>query len=96
MEPQPRAIRPPSSRRALFNSTSHNPSTHAPTRRTNPTSVRPDTANIFAQPMEDELVERDPKGDYILNAPHPSYKHLALGLEQEVDAETGKQKPGDC
>jgi hypothetical protein len=45
--------------------------------------------------MEDELVERDPKGDYILNAPHPSYKHLALGLEQEVDAETGKQKPGD-
>lgn len=93
MEPQPRAIRPPPSRRALFNSTSHNPSTHAPTRRVNPTSVRPDTANIFTQPQEDELVERDSQGEYVLNAPHPSYKHLALGLEQEVDEEAGTYIP---
>lgn len=78
-----RAVRPPpGSRRALFQ-------THAPSRRQNPTSVRPDTANIFQQPMEDELVERDQKGEYTMCAPQTTYKHLALGLGHEGDEETG-------
>lgn len=79
-----RAVRPPpGARRALF-------APHAPSRRQNPTSVRPDTANIFEQPMEDELVERDAKGEYAMCAPHTTHKHLALGLAQERDEEAGK------
>jgi hypothetical protein len=80
MDPSIRAARPPPSRRALF---------HASTRRQPPTSVvRPDTATtIFQQPMDDELVERDEKGQYIVTAPSSMYKHLAQ--MREGDDETG-------
>ncbi|KAJ4324124.1 hypothetical protein N0V94_001480 [Neodidymelliopsis sp. IMI 364377] len=77
-----RAVRPPpGARRNLF---------HQNTRRQNPTSVRPDTATIFQQPMEDELVERTPNGEYVLYAPQTVYKHMALGLGdgRERDEET--------
>jgi hypothetical protein len=80
---QLRAVRPlPGTRRNLF---------HQGTRRQNPTSVRPDTANIFQQPMDEELVERTPTGEYALYAPQTTYKHMALGLGggQEVDEEIG-------
>lgn len=40
--------------------------------------------------MEDELVERDAKGEYAMCAPHTTHKHLALGLAQERDEEAGK------
>tara|TARA_R110002003_G_scaffold48_3_gene3918 strand:+ start:26130 stop:26438 length:309 start_codon:yes stop_codon:yes gene_type:complete len=71
---------PPTSRRALF---------HASTRRQPPTSVvRPDTATIFQQPMEDELVERNEKGEYKVDAPSTSYKHL-VAMSREADEETG-------
>lgn len=75
-----RTVRPPP-RRNLFQST----------RRQNPTAVRPDTATIFQQPLEDELVERTPNGDYALYAPQTVYKHMALGLGhgRESDEETG-------
>jgi hypothetical protein len=87
-----RAVRPPPSRRALFHSTAHNPPAHPSTRRQNPTSVRPDTTNIFTQPMEGELVERDQKGEYVMCSPQTTYKHLALGLSggrNGVDEDTG-------
>lgn len=77
-----RAVRPPpGARRNLFQGT----------RRQNPTAVRPDTATIFQQPMEDELVERGPNGEYALYAPQTVYKHMALGLSdgRESDEETG-------
>ncbi|KAJ4347384.1 hypothetical protein N0V95_005481 [Ascochyta clinopodiicola] len=79
-----RAVRPPpGARRNLFQSS----------RRQNPTAVRPDTATIFQQPMEDELVERTPDGEYALFAPHTMYKHMALGLgnAQETDEETEQE-----
>ena len=79
---QLRAVRPPpGTRRNLF---------HQGTRRQNPT-VRPDTANIFQQPMDDELVERTPSGEYALYAPQTMYKHMVLGLGggQEVDEDAG-------
>lgn len=77
-----RAVRPPpGARRNLFHGT----------RRQNPTAVRPDTATIFQQPMEDELVERTPNGEYALYAPQAVYKHMALGMGsgRESDEETG-------
>lgn len=77
-----RAVRPPpAARRTQFQGT----------RRQNPTAVRPDTATIFQQPMEDELVERMPSGEYALYAPQTVYKHMALGLAggKVVDEETG-------
>ena len=72
---------PPGARRNLFQSN----------RRQNPTAVRPDTATIFQQPVEDELVERTPNGEYALYAPQTVYKHMALGLGagRESDEETG-------
>ncbi|OAL02434.1 hypothetical protein IQ06DRAFT_303138 [Phaeosphaeriaceae sp. SRC1lsM3a] len=79
MDPAIRATRPPPSRRALF---------HASTRRqAQPSVVRPDTATIFQQPMEDELVERDEKGQYKINTPSTMYKHLAMGMGRESDEE---------
>lgn len=78
-----RAIRPPpAARRNLFQST----------RRQNPTTVRPDTATL-SQPMQDEMVERLPNGEYALFAPQTVYKHMALGLSngRESDEETGTQ-----
>jgi hypothetical protein len=83
MDPSIRAARPPPSRRALFQSS---------TRRQQPTSVvRPDTATIFQQPMDDELVERDEKGQYIVTAPSSMYKHLAQ-MREGADEETGTSK----
>ncbi|KAF2631295.1 hypothetical protein BU25DRAFT_407808 [Macroventuria anomochaeta] len=79
-----RAVRPPpGARRNLFH----------PTRRQNPTAVRPDTATVFQQPMEDELVERAPNGEYALYAPQTVYKHMALGLGngRESDEETEQE-----
>lgn len=78
-----RAVRPPpGARRNLFQGA----------RRQNPTAIRPDTATIFQQNMEDELVERMPNGEYALYAPQTVYKHMALGLGngREGDEETGK------
>ncbi|KAF2128379.1 hypothetical protein P153DRAFT_367527 [Dothidotthia symphoricarpi CBS 119687] len=67
---------PPTSRRNLF---------HASSRRPHPT-VRADTSNIFQQPMEDELVERLPSGDYTVYAPQTAYAHMAMaGNENEGD-----------
>lgn len=78
MNPSIRAARPPPSRRALFQST----------RRQPPTSVvRPDTATIFQQPMDDEIVERDDKGQYIVTAPSSTYKQMVH--MREGDEETG-------
>lgn len=78
-----RAVRPPpGARRNLFQST----------RRQNPTAVRPDTATtIFQQPLEDEMVERKPDGEYVMFAPQTVYKHMALGLGngRDSDEETG-------
>lgn len=83
MDPAIRATRPPPSRRALF---------HASTRRqAQPSVVRPDTATIFQQPMEDELVERDEKGQYKINTPSTMYKHLAMGMGRESDEEAGME-----
>ncbi|KAF9694917.1 hypothetical protein EKO04_007181 [Ascochyta lentis] len=79
-----RAVRPPpGARRNLFQGS----------RRQNPTAVRPDTATIFQQPMEDELVERTPEGEYALFAPQMVYKHMALGLgtAKEIDEETEQE-----
>ncbi|KZM21863.1 hypothetical protein ST47_g6986 [Ascochyta rabiei] len=84
MMDHPRAVRPPpGARRNLFQSS----------RRQNPTAVRPDTATIFQQPMEDELVERTPDGEYALFAPQTVYKHMALGLgnARETDEETEQE-----
>jgi hypothetical protein len=79
MDPSNRATRPPPSRRALF---------HASTRRpAAPAVVRPDTATLFPQTMDDELVERDEKGEYKVNAPSSMYKHLAQ--MREADEEIG-------
>jgi hypothetical protein len=79
MDPSNRATRPPPSRRALF---------HASTRRpTAPSVVRPDTATLYPQTMDDELVERDEKGEYKVNAPSSMYKHLAQ--MREADEEIG-------
>jgi hypothetical protein len=78
----PRAVRPPpGARRNLFQGI----------RRQNPTAVRPDTATIFQHPMEDEMVERKPDGEYAMFAPQTVYKHMALGLGngRDSDEETG-------
>ncbi|KAH6622360.1 hypothetical protein C7974DRAFT_220659 [Boeremia exigua] len=81
-----RAVRPPAgARRNLFQST----------RRQNPTAVRPDTATIFQQPMEEEMVERTSNGEFALYAPQTVYKHMALGLgsgrESDEDTEQENQ-----
>jgi hypothetical protein len=77
MDPSNRATRPPPSRRAFF---------HASTRRpAAPSVVRPDTANLFPQTMDDELVERDEKGQYKVTS--SMYKHLAQ--TRETDEEIG-------
>jgi hypothetical protein len=39
--------------------------------------------------MEDELVERDEKGQFSVNAPSTMYKQLAMGVGREADEETG-------
>jgi hypothetical protein len=39
--------------------------------------------------MEDELVERDEKGQFKVNAPSTMYKHLNMGMGRETDEETG-------
>ncbi len=77
-----RAVRPPpGARRNLFQGA----------RRQNPTAVRPDTATIFQHPLESEMVERAPNGEYALYAPQTVYKHMALGLSsaRDSDEETG-------
>jgi hypothetical protein len=38
--------------------------------------------------MEDELVERNEKGEYKVDAPSTSYKHL-VAMSREADEETG-------
>lgn len=40
--------------------------------------------------MSDELVERDEKGQYKVNAPSTMYKHLAMGANREAEEEIGK------
>jgi hypothetical protein len=57
-------------------------------------SIRPDkeaeAPSIFQQPAEDELVERNEKGEYVIQAPTPVYRNMALsGLEREAEEETG-------
>jgi hypothetical protein len=87
-----RAVRlPPTARRNIFAQHSAQQST----RRGQPApSIRPDkeasAPAIFQQPGEDELVERNEKGEYIVQAPTPVYRNMALsGLEREVEEETG-------
>ncbi|KAJ4379170.1 hypothetical protein N0V86_005214 [Didymella sp. IMI 355093] len=48
---------------------------------------------MFQQPMEDEMVERKPDGDYAIFAPQTVYKHMALGLGngRESDEETEQE-----
>ncbi|KAF1915461.1 hypothetical protein BDU57DRAFT_518438 [Ampelomyces quisqualis] len=83
MDPPIRATRPPPSRRALFQ-------TSTSTRRNHPSTsvVRPDTATtVFPPAMCDELVERDEKGQFKVNAPSTMYKHLAMGANREAEEE---------
>ncbi|EDU40500.1 hypothetical protein PtrSN002B_005669 [Pyrenophora tritici-repentis] len=73
-----RAIRlPPTARRNLFataqqqqQQTSRRQNGTAPSIRPDSREVEPD---IFQQPAEDELVERDDQGEYVIHAPDPVY-----------------------
>ncbi|EOA89429.1 uncharacterized protein SETTUDRAFT_167901 [Exserohilum turcica Et28A] len=91
-----RAIRlPPNTRRNLFPShtaqqqqpTSRRPNHNAPSVRPDSREIQPD---IFMQPLEDELVEKDVQGDYVTHAPVPVYKNMgtvSLGQEGDEEAE---------
>ena len=95
-----RAIRlPPNTRRNLFAAhTAHQQPQQQPTSRRqnhNAPAIRPDSReiqpDIFTQPVEDELVEKDVQGDYIVHAPIPVYKNMStVGLGPEGDEETGE------
>ncbi|OAL50945.1 hypothetical protein IQ07DRAFT_479582, partial [Pyrenochaeta sp. DS3sAY3a] len=85
-----RAVRPPpASRRNLFPGTS--------SRRTNTTTIRPDreatATNIFQQPGEDELVERDASGEYVVFAPQMGSKNMGMpgGGDAEGEEEAERQ-----
>lgn len=97
-----RAIRlPPNTRRNLFAAHTSQQQPHQqqqPTSRRqnqNAPAVRPDSReiqqDIFTQPVEDELVEKDAQGDYIVHAPMPVYKNMGtVGLGPEGDEEVGE------
>ncbi|KAH7553252.1 hypothetical protein J3E72DRAFT_241868 [Bipolaris maydis] len=91
-----RAIRlNPNTRRNLF--AAHTTQQQPPTSRRqnqNAPSVRPDSReiqqDIFTQPVEDEMVERDAQGDYIIHAPTPVYKNMgtaSIGPEGDEEGE---------
>jgi hypothetical protein len=92
-----RAIRlPPTTRRNLFaahTAQQQQQPPQQPARRQNqPTpSIRPDSReieqDIFMQPAEEEFVERDAVGEYIVKAPTPVYRDMGVG--NEVDEEAG-------
>ncbi|KAF1947017.1 hypothetical protein EJ02DRAFT_392773 [Clathrospora elynae] len=80
-----RAVRlPPTARRNIF-------TTHAqqqPRRQQNVPTIRPDREAVFQQPAEDELVERTAEGEYVVHAPQPVYRNMALvslGREGQED-----------
>jgi hypothetical protein len=93
-----RAIRlPPTTRRNLFaaQQQEQRPQPHPqPARRQdrNAPSIRPDSReiehDIFMQPAEEELVERDEVGDYVIKAPTPVYKDMGVGSEGDEEAGT--------
>jgi hypothetical protein len=93
-----RAIRlPPNTRRNLFAAHTTQQQQQPTSRRQNQNapSVRPDSReiqqDIFTQPVEDELVEKDAQGDYIVHAPIPVYKNMGtVGLGPEGDEEAGE------
>lgn len=95
-----RAIRlPPNARRNLFAAhTAQQQQQQQPTSRRqnqNAPAVRPDSReiqpDIFTQPVEDELVEKDVQGDYIVHAPIPVYKNMStVVLGPEGDEEAGE------
>ncbi|KAG9196044.1 hypothetical protein G6011_01165 [Alternaria panax] len=95
-----RAIRlPPTTRRNIFAShTAQNPDQrqqphHQPARRHNAAapSVRPDSReieqDIFMQSSDEEFVERDALGEYIIKAPTPVYRDMGVGSEGDEEAE---------
>ena len=94
-----RAIRlPPNTRRNLFAAhTAPQQQQPQPTSRRqnqNVPSIRPDSreiqSDIFTQPVEEELVEKDAQGDYITDAPMPVYRNMStVGLGREGDEEAG-------
>jgi hypothetical protein len=99
-----RAIRlPPTTRRNIFAShTAQNPDQrqqpqHAPARRQNGAapSIRPDSreieADIFSSSADEDFVERDALGEYIVKAPTPVYRDMGVGSEE--DDETGMSVP---
>lgn len=88
-----RAIRlPPTARRNLFATAQQQQQQSS--RRQNGTapSIRPDSRevepDIFQQPAEDELIERNDQGEYVIQAPAPVYRNNA-NSEREGDDETG-------
>jgi len=94
-----RAIRlPPTARRNLFGAAQQQQQQQQQqqsSRRQNGTapSIRPDSRevepDIFQQPAEDELVERDDQGEYVIHAPVPVYRNNNANSEHEGDDETG-------
>ncbi|KAI4681408.1 uncharacterized protein J4E84_007644 [Alternaria hordeiaustralica] len=88
-----RAIRlPPTTRRNIF--AAHTAQQQQaqpqqqPARRQNQAapSIRPDSReieqDIFMQPTEDEFVERDDIGEYIVKAPAPVYREMGVGKQE--------------
>ncbi|CAI9627541.1 hypothetical protein GT037_009210 [Alternaria burnsii] len=99
-----RAIRlPPTTRRNIFAShTAQNPDQrqqpqHAPARRQNGAapSVRPDSreieADIFSSSADEDFVERDALGEYIVKAPTPVYRDMGVGSEEDDESEQENQ-----
>jgi len=91
-----RAIRlPPTTRRNIF--AAHTAQQQQaqpqqqPARRQNQAapSIRPDSReieqDIFMQPTEDEFVERDDIGEYIVKAPAPVYREMGVGSEGDEE-----------
>ncbi|CAA9958038.1 hypothetical protein PTMSG1_01612 [Pyrenophora teres f. maculata] len=92
-----RAIRlPPTARRNLF-ATAQQQQQQQTSRRQNGTtpSIRPDSRevepDIFQQPTEDELVERDDQGEYVIHAPVPVYRNNNADAEREGDDEAEQE-----
>jgi hypothetical protein len=96
-----RAIRlPPSTRRNIFAAHTaqqpeqrQQPHQQAPRRQNqNVPSIRPDSReieqDIFMQPAQEEFVERDAVGEYVVKAPTPVYKDMGVGSEGDEEVGT--------
>ncbi|KAH6866337.1 hypothetical protein J4E91_007709 [Alternaria rosae] len=93
-----RAIRlPPTTRRNIFaahtTQQQQTQSQQPPARRQNQAapSIRPDSReieqDIFMQPTQDEFVERDDIGEYVVKAPAPVYREMGVGSEGDEEGE---------